>query len=192
MRVFFCRVNNNTVRDNFETQVSKTINEEISYLRKRNEITYMSDQIFINGDVAIYKDLKKIEGDISGSLKIRMAVKSEILRIELFFSNDVADEIYLEENVVCNDEEGKIVKGDKIPTDYLITIYNNSSDFGKRTTILNMLAYKKDENIPEFLYNVAKETNHLRIRYVALRALSYYLKDFPKNKFDHDYFKDKV
>jgi hypothetical protein len=183
---------NNTMQSAIEIQISKQINEEILYLRKRNEISYMSDQIFSNGDVAAYEDLKKIENDIALNLKIRMAAKSESKRIELFFSSQISDEVYPPNNIVFIDKKGKTIRGGAIKTEDLLNIYNTTFDFGKKTTILYLLEGRKDKILPNFLYKIAKEASHLRIRYYSVVLLSNFFEDYPKNYYDYEYFKNKI
>ena len=64
--------------------------------------------------------------------------------------------------------------------------YDKTDIIGKKTTILALLMFRNDKSIPEYLLKIAKETDDLRIRRVALCSLKYLLNDYNVNQFDYE------
>ncbi|MFA7257862.1 MAG: hypothetical protein WC047_09850 [Kiritimatiellales bacterium] len=162
--------------------IAREIGEEHTYLRAVNQITEFGNLVITTGKVAYYNAIKEF---ISSEKQERIvnAAKAELMRIENFFVWS-GDENYPTDDVECSAPSGELLKGHKVPTKNLIEMFDNTEQFGKKTTILEILWHRREKGVPEFFLKTARNTDYLRIRYVALQGLQIELDSFSTNPFD--------
>lgn len=173
------------IKDGINTMIADRINDEAQYLEQRNKITQLGDIAISKGSMNSYRELEKIHLNNSDE-KIRQGADAEIKRVESFMSDWF--NYYPENKLEHINKEGKIIVGHKIPTPILKTMLLKSKDIGKITTILQIIYDRREKDLPQFLLKVARETFHLRIRFVALRDIQYLVEDFTANPYNYENF----
>jgi hypothetical protein len=163
--------------------MSEKIDEECTYLSKRNKIMELGDLAISSGQTKYYEELKQYLG-IEKQQRICNAAKAELLRIESYFFGH-GDEYFPRKSVEYIAPDGKITKGYRISSEDLIAVFKKTSHFGEKTTILEMLQHRYDKCVPDFFLEVAQNTNNIRMRFIALRSLQILLDDFSVSRFDH-------
>jgi len=169
--------------------VTKTIsdktNEEYSYLSKRNKITELGDMAISTAKTEYYEEIKKYIAS-KEQQRIYNAAKSELMRVDFFFFVNISDYSLSElEGLVYTTQEGKTIKGFDIPSKGLIEIFYKSKDVREKICTLLMLDSHKEEGVPEFLLEVVRNSNDMRIRHTALRSFQILVGNFPENRFDY-------
>ena len=75
-------------------------------------------------------------------------------------------------------------------------IYHKTNNLGERTSILSLLVSKAGDHekseITHFLLDVAKSTDSLRTRYVAVTSIQQLTGDYSGNPFNWRYFEGKL
>lgn len=174
---------NHIVKVRIDKAISEKVDEEYSYLSHRNKITEIGDLAISTGKITYYEDLIKYL-DSKKQERILIAAKAEILNVESFFIFH-GDQYFSEEKLEYVSSDGEIFKSYKIPTEGLIKIFRKTDNFGKKTTVLQILQYRYEKNIPEFLLDVAFATDNLRMRYLALITLQILIDD-SANPFNYE------
>ena len=175
---------NYVIKSHVSEEFSQRVKGEVEYLTEHNKITETGDRAIATAKIKYYEDLKSYFNK-NISERIQIAAKAEILRIESFFTTGV-NQYYPEEKVEYIDSNGEKTIGEKISTENLMKEYDKTDIIGKKTTILALLMFRNDKSIPEYLLKIAKETDDLRIRRVALCSLKYLLNDYNVNQFDYE------
>jgi hypothetical protein len=172
------------VRQRVNMAIAERVDEEYSYLKKRNEIAEEADKAIATGRVEYYDHLAALACDQRQQQRVRVAADAEALRVELFVVFHGKAPYYPAEKLRYTDESGQQFAGRAIPTEGLKRVYHQATGAGERTAALEVLGGRLERGVPEFLLGVAQETANLRERYVALSMLSVLLGEFPEDALD--------
>jgi len=175
----------NLVNKSVMQALSDKTNEEYSYLSKRNEITELGDMAISTGKTEYYEKIKT-NLNLKEQKRIYNAAKAELMRVDSFFYVYINNYSLKELNsLVYTSLDKKIITGFDIPTEGLIAIAHEAKTISEKAKAIMMLDSHPKKGVPEFLLEVIRDTNNMRIRYTALRSLHVVMDNFPENQFDY-------
>lgn len=157
-----------------EKRLSEKIDEEYTYLSERNKITELGDMAISTYKIRYYEELKEYFSSKKPE-RIRTAAEAEILRIESYLSTWG----YSGFNTYD-------AKESELSAEQLIELYKETDSFDIKISTLFWLIHNSNKEVPDFLLNIAKSTDNLRLRYISICSLQRLLMDFSVDRLDYD------
>ncbi len=176
------------IKNEINTKIAKTIDDDAQYLEQRNKITQLRDIAISKGSIPKYEELVTIAQNSSDE-KIKQAAEAEVKSVEILYS--VEKYFYPVDKLDHKTVNGKTLVGADIPTPILMDMISKSEDIGEITTIIHVLHLRKHEkDIPQNLLKIARDTDHIHVRYSALLAIQKLVFDFTANPYRYKEFED--
>lgn len=164
------------VKGRVEKKLSEKIDEEYTYLSERNTITELGDMAISTYKIGYYEELNEYLSS-KKSERICIAAKAEILRIESYLSTWGYSVLGF---------NPYNAKESELSAEQLIELYKETDSFDMKINTLFWLTHNYNKEVPDFLLNIAKTTDNLRLRYISLCSLQRLLIDFSVDRLDYD------
>jgi len=143
-----------------------TFNLEVVKLKDRNRLTELADMAISNMDVAAFKKLEKTANDSTKPELIPAAV-SEMNRVKAFFATMTSAR---GASITYKGPLGSELKDSDISTISLISDLRKNNNRVARIKIAELLANRKERNVPEALIEIMNNDTDLEVRKEALKS----------------------
>jgi hypothetical protein len=137
----------------------KTLSEEVSRLKQRNDLTILGDRAITEGNRQALDELERLE-EINQDYTVKIAAESEIRRVQSFWTLMNTTQ-YTSITMIYQD--GTEQKDGEIPTNHLISYILSNQKWQVRAVPARLLGQRNEKGVLDILLKVAREDPHLEV-----------------------------
>jgi hypothetical protein len=157
--------------DNLRVEFQKeyqSLSEEVSRLKKRNDLTVLGDRAISDGDSEALDELQSLSKD-SVDLTTKTAAIAEYRRVLSFWTLMVTTD---SASFTVRSKDGIIKTDQQSSTSDLVSYMISSPDWQVRAVSARLLGHRTEKGVPEALLRVSRIDKHLEVRKYATASFT--------------------